>query len=147
MKRKKKKIHQSMRRLADRELTVFESSSCLVCARTLSTPAWSTKVTKPKPLRGGEGGNTHHRHLIFHLSHWEDFHCKSRNFRSIIPQNVFPFHSIPSLCCITFLLLNFKKEARSDFHQILTKCREIVYLFSMLTIYICIKNALSNLLF
>ena len=32
-------------------LTVLESSSCRDCARTLSTPAWSMKVTKPKPLR------------------------------------------------------------------------------------------------
>lgn len=36
-------------------LTVLESSSCRDCASTLSTPAWSTNVTKPKPLRrGGE---------------------------------------------------------------------------------------------
>lgn len=32
-------------------LTVLESSSCRDCASTLSTPAWSMKVTKPKPLR------------------------------------------------------------------------------------------------
>lgn len=33
-----------------RELTVLESNSCLVWAKTLSTPAWSTKVTNPNPL-------------------------------------------------------------------------------------------------
>lgn len=32
-------------------LTVLESNSCRDCASTLSTPAWSMKVTKPKPLR------------------------------------------------------------------------------------------------
>lgn len=41
-----------------RELTVLESNSCLVWAKTLSTPAWSTKVTNPKPLQtSGEGIN------------------------------------------------------------------------------------------
>lgn len=33
-------------------LTVLESNSCLFCARTFSTPAWSVYVTNPKPLRG-----------------------------------------------------------------------------------------------
>lgn len=32
-------------------LTVLESNSCLFCARTFSTPAWSVYVTNPKPLR------------------------------------------------------------------------------------------------
>lgn len=41
---------------AARALTVLESSSCRDCASTLSTPAWSAKVTKPKPLRQGGGG-------------------------------------------------------------------------------------------
>ena len=34
-----------------RELTVLESNSCRVWAKTLSTPAWSTKVTNPNPLQ------------------------------------------------------------------------------------------------
>lgn len=30
--------------------TVLESSSCLFCAKTFSTPAWSVYVTNPNPL-------------------------------------------------------------------------------------------------
>lgn len=37
-------------------LTVLESNSCLFCARTFSTPAWSVYVTNPNPLRRIEGG-------------------------------------------------------------------------------------------
>lgn len=32
-------------------LTVLESNSCLFCAKTFSTPAWSVYVTNPNPLR------------------------------------------------------------------------------------------------
>lgn len=37
-------------------LTVLESNSCLFCARTFSTPAWSVYVTNPNPLGGIAGG-------------------------------------------------------------------------------------------
>ncbi len=47
-----KKTHwQHLAPLFNPELTVLESSSCLFCAKTFSTPACSAYVTNPKPLR------------------------------------------------------------------------------------------------
>lgn len=37
-------------------LTVLESNSCLFCAKTFSTPAWSVYVTNPNPLRRNKPG-------------------------------------------------------------------------------------------
>ena len=45
------KIDKASFRKRVQTLTVFESSSCLFCAKTLSTPVWSTYVTKPNPLK------------------------------------------------------------------------------------------------
>lgn len=41
-----------------KKLTVLESSSCLFCAKTFSTPAWSAYVTKPNPLHTQKKENT-----------------------------------------------------------------------------------------